>query len=348
MKEFEFRFGERLNKGLRRFDTNPRNSYFLRSCHSWMPTELGLEPHEQIKAMIIENLPVEFICAFSVEENLRISDGSPGFGGWGYNPPSVSEPSLDFPCEDEDYVAPYCVDPNLTISPDESIYVDFGGGLAPYTWSVSGEDFTLENETTYSGRNTLIAGPTSCGPATVTITDICGNSATCYIRNTNGEWCQLYPTACLFVGEFEWYYYNVFVHYWRAFHGKYQQRMSMKSDISSYCGSGCNIYTCPPQTEIGYRVSCTEDLNADGDPIYRHSGHECWNDGNPNYGCGECVSNMNDVTDHHWGPTYEFCLYQHGIKHMLLMKSSCGGGARWNNYGSYYTVMSFYEWKCYC
>lgn len=51
MKEFEYNLTEALSKGLRRFETNPRNELSLVECHNLMPTEAGLEPHERITSL---------------------------------------------------------------------------------------------------------------------------------------------------------------------------------------------------------------------------------------------------------------------------------------------------------
>jgi len=48
MKEFEFTFDEGLNKGLRRFSNNPRNSQSLVECHNLAPSEQGLALHEAV------------------------------------------------------------------------------------------------------------------------------------------------------------------------------------------------------------------------------------------------------------------------------------------------------------
>lgn len=62
-----------------------------------------------------------------------------------------------------------------------SISINVIGGCPPYTWSVNGNGFSLTD-------NTLFADDTSCGSATIIVTDACGNNTTGYVRCTEGIW----------------------------------------------------------------------------------------------------------------------------------------------------------------
>jgi len=63
------------------------------------------------------------------------------------------------------------------------------GNNGPYTWSVSGTGFTLENEGQPTGpTNTLYADGTACGAATITVTGCDGTQVTGYVRCTTGNW----------------------------------------------------------------------------------------------------------------------------------------------------------------
>ena len=75
-----------------------------------------------------------------------------------------------------------------TIVKSTTTPVYFKGGCSPYEWSVSGTGFTLENSTTTGLSNTLIAGSTACGTATITCTDKCGHTADGEVRCTSGSW----------------------------------------------------------------------------------------------------------------------------------------------------------------
>ena len=80
-----------------------------------------------------------------------------------------------------------------TNNPDEiarnsSIPINVIGGCSPYTWSVSGNGFTLTNATTNGLTNTLNADTKACGRATIIVTDACGETASGYVKCTTGQW----------------------------------------------------------------------------------------------------------------------------------------------------------------
>ena len=60
----------------------------------------------------------------------------------------------------------------------------------PYTWSVSGTGFTLDNATTVGLTNTLNADATACGSAEITVTGCDGTVVTGYVRCTTGAWIE--------------------------------------------------------------------------------------------------------------------------------------------------------------
>ena len=81
-------------------------------------------------------------------------------------------------------------DPN---NPDEidrnnSVTISVIGGFPPYTWSVSGNGFSLSLDETEGLSNALYADSTSCGSATITVTDDYGATVTGYVRCTTGQW----------------------------------------------------------------------------------------------------------------------------------------------------------------
>jgi len=78
-------------------------------------------------------------------------------------------------------------------NPDEialnsSISIKIIGGCSPYTWSVSGTGFSLEEPQTTGLTNTLITDDTACGTATITVTGCFGPPETGYVRSTTGQW----------------------------------------------------------------------------------------------------------------------------------------------------------------
>ena len=97
-------------------------------------------------------------------------------------------------------------DPN---NPDEidrnsSIEISVIEGFPPYTWQVSGTGFSIPSSTT-DRTNTLSADDTSCGAATIAITDKYGDSCTGYVRCTEGsEWQAVCTNATNFTGCSPW------------------------------------------------------------------------------------------------------------------------------------------------
>lgn len=70
----------------------------------------------------------------------------------------------------------------------EEVTVAVTGTCGPFTWSVEGTGFSLENAQTSGLTNTLIADDTACGVAAITITDACDNETTGNVQCTTGSW----------------------------------------------------------------------------------------------------------------------------------------------------------------
>jgi RHS repeat-associated protein len=103
----------------------------------------------------------------------------------GINVPTIPEEYTPLPTPELQF------DPsNLDeIARNSSIPINVIGGCPPYTWSVSGNGFTLEkNEEPTGPTNTLYADNTACGTATVTVTGCNVPPVTGYIRCTSGTW----------------------------------------------------------------------------------------------------------------------------------------------------------------
>lgn len=96
----------------------------------------------------------------------------------------------------------------------KTVYVD--GGVSPYTWSISGFDFSLSHEETTGVSNSLYAGGSSCGSAWISVVDSCGNVCSGSLRAPNGKWefksyaCELNVCAKPqeYLGEYPATYYN--------------------------------------------------------------------------------------------------------------------------------------------
>jgi hypothetical protein len=67
------------------------------------------------------------------------------------------------------------------------------GGCSPYTWSVSGNGFSLQESQTTGLSNTLIIDGTACGTGTITVTGCSGIPVKGYVRCTTGRWSD--PTV---------------------------------------------------------------------------------------------------------------------------------------------------------
>lgn len=69
-----------------------------------------------------------------------------------------------------------------------TVAITDSGDSGPFSWAVSGTGFALDNATTTGLTNTLNAGGTACGLATITVTGCGETSVTGYVRCTTGVW----------------------------------------------------------------------------------------------------------------------------------------------------------------
>ena len=88
-----------------------------------------------------------------------------------------------------------------TVAQNNSCTVVITGLNTPFTWSVSGTGFTLDNATTEGLTNTLNADGSACGSATITVTGCDGTVATGYVRCTTGTWTSWIYTCGSDVGN---------------------------------------------------------------------------------------------------------------------------------------------------
>jgi hypothetical protein len=157
------------------------------------------------------------------------------------------------------------LDPSIPeeIAPNSSIPLTVSGGCSPYTWSVSGTGFTLENEGQPTGAtNTLYADGTACGSATITVTGCSGPPVTGYVRSTEGQWsaddfydsgCGTAPLHGCYVNEVRGHM-RLHIIAWCIYTG---------SDGCGICNTNCEEVTGTPMDDVD--ISCNH-------PTY----HECF------------------------------------------------------------------------
>lgn len=107
-------------------------------------------------------------------------------------------------CDDSEIAWDY-VNSAHTIDQDDSVDVyitdDLGTG-GPYTWSVEGGCFNLDEAETVGLQNTLNSDADACGPAVITVTGCDGTEITGTVRCTEGEWVHKTPFQCPIPGPF--------------------------------------------------------------------------------------------------------------------------------------------------
>jgi hypothetical protein len=101
------------------------------------------------------------------------------------------------PQSDFGWIGPY--HQGATVSPNRQINVSVRGGCPPYTWSVSGSGYWLENDFTYAEDNTLYTDNTIGCLATLTVLDRYGNQLSGYLR-APGKWKLISQGICELAG----------------------------------------------------------------------------------------------------------------------------------------------------
>lgn len=115
----------------------------------------------------------------------------------------------------------------------------------PYSWSVSGSGFTLDNATTSGLTNTLNAAADACGSAEVTVTDICSNEVVGYVRcGSDGRWRTCWgggPAGFCYVAEIDSFYLgpSCYITYYCAGPGAIN---TIRTKEIKYCADGCSDY----------------------------------------------------------------------------------------------------------
>jgi len=104
----------------------------------------------------------------------------------------IGTPTIPGNANDDNMHPPLQYDPAnpQTIDRNNTIAISVIGGAPPYSWSVSGTGFDLEEYQTTELSNILFADDTACGSADITITDASGNTAKGSVRCTAGKWVK--------------------------------------------------------------------------------------------------------------------------------------------------------------
>jgi hypothetical protein len=150
-------------------------------------------------------------------------------------------------------------DPSIPdeIAPNSSIPINVIEGCSPYTWSVSGNGFSLAESQTTGRTNTLIADDTACGTATIIVTGCSGPPVTGYVRCTVGQWSDydLYDSGCGTAPQHGCYVNEVRGHMrlhailWCIYKG---------SSGCGICYTNCEEVTGSPMDDVN--ISCNEPL----------------------------------------------------------------------------------------
>ncbi len=79
----------------------------------------------------------------------------------------------------------YAPDNPYVINPDEPTEIYVEGGVGPFTWFITGEGFSLDNEKTDGPVNTINLTPSACRKGQIMVVDACGNSVTGNVKSPN-------------------------------------------------------------------------------------------------------------------------------------------------------------------
>ena len=141
-----------------------------------------------------------------------------------------------------------------TISGGSSVDIFVLNGLAPYTWSVSGNGYSVLVPETNAGANTISCIEGTCGidydvSVSVTITDSCGNTANGTLRNASGQWVlidECDPEAWDGAGVVE------LIDGIYKYQDDWCESINGGTDCNHNClGGPCTVHTDPPTPSAG-------------------------------------------------------------------------------------------------
>ena len=152
-----------------------------------------------------------------------------------------------------------------TIGQSSEIDIVFTGGCPTYSWTVSGTGYTLDSATTTTPVNGLNADETACGTATISVTDDCGQTETCYIRGTVGRWVLKTQNVCTMGGTGTYMSEGPGYVNYELIGGKGKQEQTSVVSHGNYgygCEAGCDYYcsewwVSPPNQSANCIDPCT-------------------------------------------------------------------------------------------
>ena len=195
------------------------------------------------------------------------------YGQAASDPCCITLASLCDPCTDLVAVSWDYTNSAATIAQSASVSIFVADGLGPFNWEVTGTGFTLGSAQTATGENTLISDASACGTATITVTDVCPDSCTGYVRCTTGEWAAYSSNVCELSGAAAGYTINAATCWITVtgilgnlkqidvfeYAGSVQgcaNSAAMCMDFSGYCPPACGSGLEPYYPECGSNVGC--------------------------------------------------------------------------------------------
>ena len=117
---------------------------------------------------------------------------------WDPNHPSA----LPAPCP-EGSLPSDCMTANPVTIDREPLPISVSGGVAPFTWELTGDPgFSLEFATT-TDHNNILTSNSACGTATIRVSDSCLNgpqTTEIPVKSVQGQWNRIVPAYCAIPG----------------------------------------------------------------------------------------------------------------------------------------------------
>lgn len=189
-------------------------------------------------------------------------------------------------CDTEPAVSYDTANSPETIAAGSSDSVFILKGCPPFQWSVAGTDFSMSNATTDSRTNTINAGASACGPATITVTDVCGDSCTGYVRCTTGSWTEKSTGVCVLSGNGTQIGYNagppkrwqyeLIDGYQRQLATTQQNGKASRCTPPCVCGTDTDTYCRTGGNCGGSPVNCIDPDHADWIPCRQYEYNNIW------------------------------------------------------------------------
>ncbi len=186
-----------------------------------------------------------------------------------------------------------------TVDRNDSATISVIGNNAPFTWSVSGIGFTLDNAKTTGFTNTLNADNTACGSTTITVTGCDGTVATGYVRCTTGQWGTA-QSGCILSGTPDTHSFNensgILV--MTKTQGKYLQENKVLLIAGCSCATLDCSDSCDNESPHGNCIGCITCLGPEFCAYTTHGG-------TPYVQCSEWCCGVTGCTE--IDPGYCFC-----------------------------------------